>query len=95
MTSETRTTIQLSDLKAIEFECQGCHCRISRPVGGQQQLMLVCPECGSSWATHRGVMEYLIATISRLPKAAIIDDPNNQAPFIVRFEIAPQVRKEP
>ena len=41
MTTEIRTTIQLSDVKAIEFECHACRCRIVRPVGGMQPCCLL------------------------------------------------------
>jgi len=94
MISETRTTIQLSDLKAVEVECQQCHCRVVRPMGTQQSLMLGCQECGSTWPNYRGVMEIVNWMISKLPKAAVIDDPTNQAPFVVRVEIAQPPRKE-
>ncbi|SPE40203.1 hypothetical protein SBA7_1310007 [Candidatus Sulfotelmatobacter sp. SbA7] len=86
MTSEIRTTIQLSDLKAIEFECRECHCRTVRPMGGIQSLLLCCPECGATWANFRGTLEFLSKTVSQIPKAAAIDSP--ESPFVVRFEIA-------
>lgn len=84
MTTETRTTIQLSDFKAIEFECRECHCRTVRPMGGTQPLLLVCPDCGVTWEHVRGTMEFLSKFVSQVPKAAVID---GEAPVIVRFEI--------
>jgi hypothetical protein len=87
VTSETRTTIQLSDIQAIEFECRACHCRITRPMGGRQILMLICPECETTWANYRGDMEILTKIASQIARLAGIDDPKNQAPFVVRFEI--------
>ena len=88
MTSEVRTTIQLSDIRTVEFECLHCHSRIVRPVGGTQPLMLGCPECGDNWAHYRGDMEVLTRLASQLAKLSGIDDPKNEAPFIVRFEIS-------
>lgn len=32
MTTETRTTIELKDILAVEFECPKCHSRVTRPV---------------------------------------------------------------
>ncbi len=93
MTSGVRTTIQLSDILTIEFECKACHCRFSRPTGGRQQLLIVCPECETTWAHYRGSMEMLTKMASQIAKLAEIDRPENEAPFIVRFEIA-QPRKE-
>jgi hypothetical protein len=86
MTSETRTTIQLSDFKTVEFECRSCRSRIVRPVGGTQPLLLACPECGVTWVAYRGVMEFLCKTVSQVPKAATIDS-EPESPFFVRFEI--------
>jgi hypothetical protein len=86
MTSEIRTTIQLSDIKAVEFECQQCHCRIVRPMGGTQPLVLGCPECGTTWAQYRGNMEILVRMFSQLPKVSAFDS-EPEAPFIVRLEI--------
>ena len=94
MTSETRTTIQLSDNLSIEFECQACHCRIGRPAGGRQTLMLICPECETTWVHHRGSMEMLTKMASQIAKLAEMDGPKNEAPFIVRFEVAQPARKE-
>ena len=87
MTTEIRTTIQLSDVRAIEFECQACHCRIVRPVGGMQPLLFACPECGTTWAHYRGSMDMLTKMASQIAKLAEIDK-TSDAPFLVRFEIA-------
>ena len=87
MTIETRTTIQLSDIRAIEFECRSCHCRIVRPMGGTQPIMPVCPECGVTWMQYKGTMEFLSNFASQVPKAATIDA-QNDGPFVVRFEVS-------
>jgi len=89
MTSETRTTIQLSDFKAVEFECLNCHSRIVRPIGVWQSPLLCCPECGSTWAHYRGTMDFLAKMSSQIAKIAAIDTPAEDTPFIVRFEINP------
>lgn len=86
MTSETRTTIQLSDFKAVEFECRECRCRIVRPMGAQQSSLPACPECGNRWANWRGTLEFFTKMVSQIPKAAVIDQ-DESAPVIVRFEI--------
>jgi hypothetical protein len=93
MTTETRTTIQLSDLKAVEIECTSCHSRIARPIGTLLSPALGCPECNSNWTQFRGTLEFLAKFTSQIAKVAAIDDPKNDAPFVVRFEIA-QPRKE-
>jgi Zn-finger nucleic acid-binding protein len=87
MTTETRTTIQLSDIRAVEFECRECRCRIVRPVGGTQPLLLNCPECNTTWAQYRGNMEILVKMLSQLPKVAAFDS-DAQTPFMLRLEIS-------
>ena len=87
MTSEIRTTIQLSDLKSVEFECTQCHARIVRPVGAWHTPLLCCPECGVAWNHYRGTMDFLANMSSQVAKISSIDTPANESPFIVRFEI--------
>jgi len=94
MTCETRTTIQLSDIEAIEFECVKCHARAVRPVGVWQFPLAACPECGENWIHYRGTMDVLRSMASQIAKYAEIDVLKNGAPFVVRFEVAQQSQKE-
>ena len=93
MTSETRTTIQLSDIKAVEFECSSCHHRIVRPVGAWQSYLSECPECGSNWSAYRVAMNFLTQMASQIVSVSRIDGAA-ESPFIVRFELAQPIRKE-
>jgi predicted RNA-binding Zn-ribbon protein involved in translation (DUF1610 family) len=96
MTSETRTTIQLSDIKAVEFECVRCHHRLVRPIGTWQTPVFACPECGETWASYRNTLDFLSKTASQLSRTASIDTPGNDSPFIVRLEIAqPKPKEQP
>lgn len=88
MTSETRTTIQLSDIKAVEFECTNCHHRLVRPLGVWQSRWDSCPECGSNWTHYRATMDFLTKLSAQVVKTAEIDTQGNEAPFIVRFEVS-------
>ncbi len=94
MTSETRTTIQLSDFKAIEFECVLCHSRIVRPIGAWLSPLLACPDCGATWEHFKETIRFLAQTISQMAKTSAIDEPETESPFIVRFEIAQPKPKE-
>ncbi len=50
MTVETRTTIQLSDIKEIEVECIACHTRITWSVrNGNHFIPLKCEKCNESF----------------------------------------------
>lgn len=93
MTNETRTTIQLSDMQAVEFECSECHCRVVRPMGAWKSSLSECPECGSNWNAYRGTMSFLMQMASQISKTSVIDT-DKQAPFTVRFELAQPTRKE-
>jgi DNA replicative helicase MCM subunit Mcm2 (Cdc46/Mcm family) len=86
MTSESRMTIQLSDLKAIEFECTNCHHRLVRPIGVWQSNWDSCPDCGSIWSHYRHTMNFLAQFSSQVAKTKEIDN-QNDSPYIVRFEI--------
>jgi hypothetical protein len=44
---KTRTTIEVSDIKAIEIECQNCRARYSRPVDRWQSDLVSCSVCHS------------------------------------------------
>lgn len=45
MTIETRTSIELSDITALEFECKDCHTRIMFPVAGFKDPPIYCSVC--------------------------------------------------
>lgn len=55
MTAETRITITLSDIKAVEFECAECHVRTTRPVSEDNFIPEMCPANGcqnKNWFAH-------------------------------------------
>jgi hypothetical protein len=88
MTSETRTTIQPSDFKAIELECNKCHHRIVRPMGIWRSTLLACPDCGENWSVHQQTMSYLMNLASQLIRLDPPEGCAEVAPFTVRFEIS-------
>lgn len=50
MTSETRTTIQLADIVAIEFECHNCHSKVIRPISLDNAVPARCSQgCQPQW----------------------------------------------
>jgi hypothetical protein len=54
MTVETKTTVQLSDIASIEFECNNCHRIISTPLLAAKNPQTEC-ECSSQqWMTVGG-----------------------------------------
>ena len=47
MTVETRTTIELGDVKAVEFECSNCHVKMVLPLDKFKQPFVNCRACNS------------------------------------------------
>lgn len=85
MTVETKTTIELSDVEAVEFECKNCHSVSKWPISIAKSPPLQC-HCGSpsQWMTLGGDMHtnitHLIELMRQLGKA-------QNEPFAMRFTL--------
>ena len=85
MTIETKTTIQLSDVKAVEFECRNCHRIYVYPLEVARNPPISC-DCvpNSRWMTVGGDMHQrltnLIGLVQQLSTA-------NNEPFAMRFVV--------
>ena len=49
MTFETRTTINLEDIRAIEYECTKCHSRSVRLLDDKHTVASGCNNCNNRW----------------------------------------------
>jgi hypothetical protein len=45
MTTKTTTSIELQDIKAIEFECATCHMKVAYPIDKYSHPMAACNVC--------------------------------------------------
>jgi hypothetical protein len=91
MTRETRTTIELGDINAVEIECTACHYRAVRPAGGvYPQNIMSCPGgCGALWTPYRDSLNTLREAVFQLKNfSAILSAQGNKPPFVVRLEIS-------
>ena len=85
MTIETKTTIQLSDIKAIEFECKNCHRIALSPIAVATTPPYYC-ECHvpPEWMPQGGDMyqriKNLIGLVQQLAQA-------NNEPFAIRLVV--------
>jgi len=85
MTIETKTTIQLCDIKTVEFECRRCHRIISWPIGaaGKPPVQCACdgsgPWMSAGGETYRGLIE-LFGLMQRFAKT-------NGDEFTLRFGV--------
>ena len=88
MTIETRGTIELADVLAVEYECanQSCRARVIRPLerSGGIAVPRACGNCGSSWFTDPSQeaqeLKDFLETIARYKGAKL--------PFVLRFEVS-------
>lgn len=87
MTQSIRTTIDASDVQAIEFECMACHSKIVMPVktfGGPPISCFTC-ESPEQWfipgsQDHAGIVQ-----LGRILRDCAKAD---QKRFVMRFEIS-------
>jgi hypothetical protein len=86
MTIETKTTIELSDVLNVEFECKNCHAVGIWPINNMKNPPVSCPcQPGQQWMVH-GSNEHseilqLIELMRRYAKAE-----NRQ--FVMRFGLS-------
>jgi hypothetical protein len=70
MTIETKTTIQLSDITGIEFECKNCHSVTSWPIAVAHNPLTRC-HCGADqWMPHGSALYAAITDLITLDKTA-------------------------
>jgi DNA replicative helicase MCM subunit Mcm2 (Cdc46/Mcm family) len=86
MTIETRTTLELKDIRAIEFECNTCHTKTVYPIAKYGNPPTHCSHCteGRQWIVT-GSEEW--EELSKLGKT--IQGASKSAGFTLRLEIAP------
>ena len=86
MTSEKRTTIELSDIKAIELECQKCHSKIVRPLAVWYGPVTQCTNCNEQWMLpHAQDLKNLTNLVNAL--AVFRLQTSEKQPYILRLEI--------
>jgi hypothetical protein len=85
MTLETRTTLELKDVKALEFECAKCHTKIAFPITQFSQPPLRCVACdGEQWLIG-GSQDW--ESISRFAKAIQWFVSKPPKGFVLRLEL--------
>jgi DNA-directed RNA polymerase subunit RPC12/RpoP len=94
MTTVQRTTIEPSDIKAVELECVKCGSRHTIPLGQFKTGDGVkCSNCGSQWPVgHHDAHQDLVMLIRCAEKIAGLKG-NAEVPFIIRFEITETAAK--
>jgi predicted RNA-binding Zn-ribbon protein involved in translation (DUF1610 family) len=89
VTSETRTTIEASDIKALELECTKCGVRaIWKLEQCENPNFEKCAHCGTKWPFQKGFSyQALTSVITGMQELAKVKN-DKEIPFMIRFEIA-------
>jgi hypothetical protein len=88
MTVETRTTIQLSDIANVEFECRKCGSKTVWPIGVAKSPPIKCHCEEQQWMVHGGDQFMSIARLLQLIQK--VGEAQNE-PFIMRFGLLASV----
>jgi hypothetical protein len=86
MTIETRTTMELKDIKAIEFECATCHTKVVYSIEKFSDPVFTCYTCRPSKpliaersTDHKAIVQ-LVQLINQLSEL-------EPGVFVMRFDI--------
>lgn len=90
MTSQTRTTIEPSDILAIELECRTCSSRSIKPVKAWQNEDGVCRNCGASWPQLRSPEFQKLSKFVTAINDVVGLNELKDIPFTIRLELLPE-----
>ena len=86
MTKETRITIEVQDIKAIEIECEGCNARQVRPVSSWQPNLVSCSVCNSPLMMPNSDDSRLLTNLAAV-LAALTGSAGATRPYKIRLEV--------
>jgi|ERR1017187_7214904 transcription elongation factor Elf1 len=86
MTVETRHTIELQDILAIEYECSHCGAKTIRTLNEKHAIPAMCGNCSAMWIVdgsqeHRD-LNMFVNTLRSFPKSSV------NAHLRVKLEVA-------
>ncbi len=85
MTIETRGTIELKDIAAVEYECSKCHAKTIRPLKQEtSNVPGICANCQQIWFTdgrqETAEFRQFLWLLERYKSSPL--------PFILKFEVS-------
>lgn len=93
MTSETKNTIELSDILAIEIECPVCHTRTSRPLKPSGNIVPSACRSGlcfnNPFVIQASQLQNLVDLLGRYAH------PQGNPGLVLRFELRPVKKPTP
>ena len=91
MTSETRTTIEPEDIRAVELECVKCGYRSVRNVDNWLHEPIACPNCHANWLHLREDFGRIATLVNMLN---ILSRKQDSPEVVIRFELVAPKRKD-
>lgn len=90
MTIKTRATIEVTDIVAVEYECQSCHAksvrRITHPVkDGSNKVPIQCGNCNAIWASGASGSQELSMLLNLI---GVFAGEESSSGFALRFEVS-------
>jgi uncharacterized C2H2 Zn-finger protein len=86
VTFETRTTIEIRDIVAVEFECPRCHAKMNIPLNAENIVPLKCNRgCEPQWYHDNG-LEY--KDLQKLFELLKQYSKHENKPCAIRLELA-------
>ena len=89
MTSETRFTVDLADIRAIDLLCKACNGSLALNPKWRKPLMipLSCPSCGEKWLTEGSEMHRAIRDLLDSIRTIVEMDAKNEFKFELRVNV--------
>jgi predicted Zn-ribbon and HTH transcriptional regulator len=85
MTFEDRTTLELSDIQTLRFECTACGVGLTFPAAQSIRIPVECPSCKAQWM---GTHETDYVSIQHLVQAIrYLRSPGDTAAYRLRLEL--------
>lgn len=75
MTIETRSTIGIGDVTAIEYECAHCHSQMIRLLDDKHNIPMRCGNCPALWfaedSNEHNDLKLLVSVLREFPKSSV------------------------
>jgi predicted Rdx family selenoprotein len=75
--------VDLTDVKAIVFECKKCHARVTRSPQGANNVPYSCGECNTAWRSEIMGQDVVAVFVNALH---VLRQAQTGIPFSVRLE---------
>lgn len=88
MTSETRTTIEATDITAVEIKCVNCGLRSIWQLQEWDNSFQKCSHCGAAWPIQKSFSYQALSSMIEGVRELSKIKGDKELPFTIRFEVA-------